>query len=316
MERKQQWIPFTALSDMIGDVARPLPPLPEGVYLHRENHRMFRIYEDPDEWRPSGFRVEKANPEMRRPHISPIPYIIFSLAGYSHVPSAGDAKVTIFRESDPERSIKEEKEDRTEYTRIADFSHYRHTAIRFVTTCGNPGAFPVLIDLCCEQVPKDIIDERDIGLDEVEWYFRFIRGGWAYTYYIYDYSLIQATIWSLKNIRDRMERDNKADLYSHISGWENLDRLLHLAYLSEDEDQMMDNTPDPSGYLLWAIFCDKWKVDGHEHICEYKTNSYPSKNIKLSYTPGETLTVYENDEEKADYDFTIRGLMTDHIVIS
>lgn len=308
MSERKQWIPFTSMRDMMED-ARALRPLPAWW----TNHRMFRTFEDPDGWGPGRFGVEKANPGMSRPYATPMTWILFSLTGYTHAPSAGDAKVTIFPDENRVENRRREREDEDDHDRFADYSNRRHTAVRFTTTCGNPGAFPILIDLCCEQVPEDLLDECD-PQQQVEWYFRYIRGGWAYTYYIYDSDLIDATLWSLKNIRDRVESGVEPERYSHISGWENLGRLLHLSFLTstrEEGPSGMKNTHDPAGYLLWAVFCEKWKRKDYTRTCEYKTWS---RNIKILYTPGDDLQVFEDGDELVSYDYTVRGAISDQLV--
>jgi len=282
------WIPFSSTKNMIKDVRLSLPPLPAGViYMYRENHRIFRTSKDPEKYH-DWLTVEKANPESYRPDISPMSYIMYALTGYNFAPSAGVSVVTIFPDDNQEESTRKEVPYRDQF---ANYSMHRHTAIRFVTTCYP--ACPVLIDLCCEQVPEE--------LGQIEWYFRFTIADWGYTYYIYDRKLTQTVLTALMKIRSHK------DQFLHISGWEYLDHCLHLGCV----DDTMVNTCDPGANLMWAVFCQKWtKDDTHTYICRF--DDCEGNDVKVEYTRGSNLQIHRRGLT-TDYDRTMWSAILKHI---
>lgn len=274
------WIPFDGL--MKEDVDRVRDD--DG----KKNLRFYKSFHDPESSRTEFFKAAG-----KKPDLSPMMFIILAFCGEE----PGKSQVTIFPEVNPEESVRREGGDPAGYNRYADYSATDHAAVRFSTTTGGSN---VLVDLCCEEVSPG----------EVDWYFRFTSSHWGYTYYLWNWQMSDVVIWALNTLRDRIESEEQLERYSHIYGWENLDRCLHLSHLSGDQQDIedIDDIEDWGACLLWGVFCEEWLS---MHHCMFTDDV--SNEIKIKFRPGESLEIYCNGKKEADFPDLLRAVIYDHI---
>lgn len=195
-----------------------------------------------------------------------ITYLLFSLTGYNHT-DVCDTKIVIYP---------------------VPISSKYVTAISFFTSFPRHPFSIVQIDLCYTIFPQDP--------DGYGWYFRYTMTGSEYTYFLIDFSLHRLVLVSLRNIRHRITDPDWSDLYTHISGWKHLDRILEIAFPDPPiYKRLIPHLPaDPYNYILWAVFCGKWKIKSTTS-CSISFDDMSYNSIEIKYDLESGIQIYFQD---------------------